>query len=141
MDIVGCSKLPSDEQTKIVTRLQELVRESSEFRKSRESDQLISLPTGDGMALVFFNKLDAAVLCAMEITKAIQAESLCKIRMGLHTGPVFVMDDINGKRNVSAETRVLGFVDNAHSTTAQFFQDAIVGNCTAGNRGSICHWP
>ena len=101
MDIVGCSKLASDEQRRIVTRLQELVRESSEFRKSRESDQLISLPTGDGMALVFFNKLDAAVLCAMEVTQAIQIESLCKIRMGVHTGPVFVMDDINSKRNVS----------------------------------------
>ena len=45
------------------------------------------------------------------------------------------------QRNVPAETRVLGFVDDAHSTAAQFFQDAIVGNCTAGNRGSICHWP
>jgi TolB-like protein/class 3 adenylate cyclase/Flp pilus assembly protein TadD len=101
MDIVGCSKLPTDEQKRIVGRLQELVRESVEFQRSRETDQLISLPTGDGMALVFFNKLDAAVLCAVEITKAIQAESLCRIRMGVNTGPVFVMDDINGKRNVS----------------------------------------
>jgi TolB-like protein/class 3 adenylate cyclase/Tfp pilus assembly protein PilF len=101
MDIVGCSKLPSDEQRRIVSRLQELVRESSEFRQSRESDQLISLPTGDGMALVFFNKLDAAIVCAIEVTKAIQSESLCKIRMGVHTGPVFVIEDINSKRNVS----------------------------------------
>jgi TolB-like protein/Tfp pilus assembly protein PilF len=101
MDIVGCSKLPSDEQKRIVGRLQELVRESGEFRRSLQGDQLISLPTGDGMALAFFNKLDAAVLCAIEITKAIQAESLCKIRMGVHTGPVFVMDDINGKSNIS----------------------------------------
>ena len=101
MDIVGCSKLASDEQKRIVGRLQELVRESPQFRQSRESEQLISLPTGDGMALVFFNKLEAAVLCAIEITKAIQFESLCKIRMGVHTGPVFVMEDINGKRNVS----------------------------------------
>src|SRR6202051_3186245 len=101
MDIIGCSKLPSDEQKRIVNSLQELVRQSAEFQESRASDQLISLPTGDGMALAFFNKLDAAVLCAIEITKAIQAESLCKIRMGVHTGPVFVMDDINGKSNIS----------------------------------------
>jgi TolB-like protein/Tfp pilus assembly protein PilF len=101
MDIIGCSKLPSDEQRRIVSRLQELVRESSQFRQSRDSDQLISLPTGDGMALVFFNQLDAAMLCAIEITRAIQSEALCKIRMGVHTGPVFVMEDINGKRNVS----------------------------------------
>src|SRR5882757_9643296 len=95
MDIVGCSKLPSDEQKRIVGRLQELVRQSAEFQQSREHDQLISLPTGDGMALAFFDKLDAAVSCAIEVTKAIQAETLCDIRMGVHTGPVFVMDDIN----------------------------------------------
>jgi class 3 adenylate cyclase len=85
MDIVGCSKLPTDEQKPIIGRLQELVRESSEYRKSQEKDHLISLPTGDGMALVFFNKLDAAVLCAVQITQGIQAESLCQIRMGVHT--------------------------------------------------------
>src|SRR5690348_13432258 len=99
MDIIGCSKLPSDEQQRVVGRLQELVRESAAFRRSHDSDQLISLPTGDGMALVFFNKLDAAVQCAMEITQSIQSESLCKIRMGVHTGLVFVMEDINHKRN------------------------------------------
>jgi len=101
MDIVGCSKLPSDEQKRIVWRLQELVLESAEHLRSREADQVISLPTGDGMALAFFNKLDAAVMCAIEVTKSIKRESLCKIRMGIHTGPVFVMDDINGRPNIS----------------------------------------
>jgi TolB-like protein/class 3 adenylate cyclase/Tfp pilus assembly protein PilF len=101
MDIVGCSKLPSDEQKRIVGRLQELVRASAEFQRSRDSDQLISLPTGDGMALAFFNKLDAAVQCALEVTKSIQAESLCQIRMGVNTGPVFIMEDINHKSNIS----------------------------------------
>ena len=101
MDIVGCSKLASDEQKRIVGRLQEVVRESAEFRRSRQNDHVISLPTGDGMALAFFTKLDAAVQCAIEITRAIQAESLCKIRMGVHTGPVFVMEDINNARNIS----------------------------------------
>src|SRR5438552_1245570 len=101
MDIVGCSKLPSDEQNRIVGRLKELVRESAEYQRSRKNHQLISLPTGDGMALSFFDKLDAAVQCAIEVSRAIQAESLCKIRMGVNTGPVFVMEDINGRRNIS----------------------------------------
>src|SRR6202051_1531333 len=101
MDIIGCSKLPSDEQKRIVNSLQELVRQSAEFQESRETDQLISLPTVDGMALAFFNKLDAAVQCAVEVMKAVQAESLCPIRMGVHTGPVFVMADINDTRNIS----------------------------------------
>ncbi len=101
LDIVGSSKLPSDEQQRIVGRLQELVWASGEYQRAQEKEQVISLPTGDGMALVFFNKLDAAVLCAVEITRSIQAESLCRMRMGLHSGPVFVMEDINHKRNVS----------------------------------------
>ena len=101
MDIVGCSKLPSDEQKRIVKRLQELVRQSDQFKHSRAHNELISLPTGDGMALAFFNKLDAAVQCAIEISKSILAESLCKIRMGVHTGPVFMMEDINHTRNIS----------------------------------------
>src|SRR5690242_16321721 len=98
MDIVGCSKLPSDEQMRIVRRLQELVAATSEFKRYCESDQLISLPTGDGMALAFFTKLDAAVQCAIETTQLIQTEALCKIRMGVHTGPVFVIEDINKKK-------------------------------------------
>ena len=101
LDIVGCSKLPSDEQQGIVGRLQQLVQASREYQRAQHKDQIISLPTGDGMALVFFNKLDAALLCAVEVTQAIQAESLCQVRMGVNTGPVFVIDDINHKRNVS----------------------------------------
>lgn len=71
LDIVGCSKLPSDEQKRIVKRLQEVVRDSEEFKQSRARDELISLSTGDGMALAFFNKLDAAVLCAVAISNSI----------------------------------------------------------------------
>ena len=101
LDIVACSQLPSDEQRRIAGRLQQLVRGSGEYQRAQEKAQVISLPTGDGMALVFFNKLDSAVLCAVEITRAIQAESLCQVRMGVNTGPVFVIEDINHKRNVS----------------------------------------
>ena len=119
MDIVGCSKLPTDEQKRIVKRLQELVRQSAEYQHSRQSDQLISLPTGDGMALAFFNKLDAAVQCAIEVSQAIQAETLCNIRMGVHTGPVFVMEDINGTPNISGAginraERVMSCGDEGH---------------------------
>ena len=119
MDIVGCSKLPSDQQKRIVSRLQELVSQSAEFQRSRQSEELISLPTGDGMALAFFDKLDAAVRCAIEVAQSIQAESLCTVRMGVHTGPVFVMDDINGKRNISGAginraERVMSCGDEGH---------------------------
>jgi TolB-like protein/class 3 adenylate cyclase/cytochrome c-type biogenesis protein CcmH/NrfG len=130
MDIIGCSKLASDQQKRIVGRLQELVRQSAEFQGSRENDELISLPTGDGMALAFFNKLDAAVRCAIEITTSIQAESLCQIRMGVHTGPVFVMEDINGKRNISGAginraERVMSCGDEGHILVSDNAADSL----------------
>jgi class 3 adenylate cyclase len=101
MDIVASSKLSSDEQRRIVERLQEIVRQSHEYQRSQALEKVITLPTGDGMALAFFDKLDAAALCAIEVAKGIQSEQLCQVRMGIHLGSVFVMNDINNKRNIS----------------------------------------
>lgn len=82
------------------------------------------------MALAFFGKLDAAVLCAIEISKAIRAEKLCKIRMGINTGPVFVMNDINGKRNISGAginraERVMSCGDDGHILLADNVADSL----------------
>jgi len=101
MDIVGSAKMPTDQQWRIKARLNELVRANPEFQQAEKADQLISLPTGDGMALAFFDRLDSAVACAVDLSKAIQAESLCRIRMGVHSGPVFIEEDIRGNPNLN----------------------------------------
>jgi tRNA A-37 threonylcarbamoyl transferase component Bud32 len=100
-DIVGYSRLPMDEQGRVLRRLQEVVRGTSEFRRAHEADQLISLPTGDGMALVFFGDPEAPAQCAIEISRALGERPSMGLRMGVHTGPVYRVADINASRNVA----------------------------------------
>ena len=101
MDIVSYSKLPIDEQASVLHTLQQLVRDSAEVAKARQADQLTSIPTGDGMALVFFNEPTAPVKCALEISKALKSHPEIQIRMGVHSGPVNEIIDVNGRINVA----------------------------------------
>ena len=99
MDIVGCSKLTLDEQRQVVSRLDQMVRDSTEFQRARSHDELISLPTGDGMALIFCKTLEAPLACAVEVARMLRQDQVCKVRMGIHSGPVFLTKDINGNPN------------------------------------------
>jgi class 3 adenylate cyclase len=101
MDIVSYSKLAIDEQASTLHTLQELVRDSTEVAKARKLDQLTSIPTGDGMALVFFNDPTAPVKCALEISKALKNHPEIQIRMGIHSGPVNQIIDVNERTNVA----------------------------------------
>jgi class 3 adenylate cyclase len=101
MDIVGYSALKMDEQRRRVSELLDLVRLTTEFERAAASDELIRLPTGDGMALVFFRDPVAPVRCAMELSRQLRDHPELKLRMGLHTGPVYRVEDINANANVS----------------------------------------
>ena len=101
IDIVGYSKLPMDHQRDQVELLQQITSNTSEFIRAKNQGQLISLPTGDGMALVFFGNAEAPIKCAIELTQKLGSTPELKLRMGLHTGPVYRMADINANRNVS----------------------------------------
>jgi len=101
MDIVSYSRLPIDEQASVLHTLQGLVRDSHEVAKARKVEQLTSIPTGDGMALVFFNDPAAPVKCALEISKALKSHPEIQIRMGVHSGPVNEIIDVNGRINVA----------------------------------------
>jgi class 3 adenylate cyclase/Tfp pilus assembly protein PilF/TolB-like protein len=100
-DIVGYSKLPMDEQEKLLMQLQDAVRQTSEFARAEAADELIRLPTGDGMALVFFGDAEAPVRCAVEFGRSLRKQSTLQLRMGIHTGPVYRVADINANRNVA----------------------------------------
>jgi tetratricopeptide (TPR) repeat protein len=101
MDIVAYSTLPMDEQQKLLLNLQGVVRATSEFARAQASHQLIRLPTGDGMALVFFRDPEAAVRCALQLSRALHDHPEIRLRMGIHSGPVYRVADINANRNVS----------------------------------------
>ncbi|MBI3665247.1 MAG: protein kinase [Acidobacteria bacterium] len=101
MDLVSFSTLSMDRQSQLVQQLQEIVRGTEEFRRAQAGGQLISLPTGDGMALVFFQNPVSAVQCAVEVARALRNQGEIKLRMGVHTGPVYRIADINTNRNVT----------------------------------------
>src|SRR5580693_6838786 len=100
VDIVGYSLQPIDQQTGLLTLLQEIVRESAEFRRARDQNELISLPTGDGMGLVFLRDPLSPVKCALDIANSLQRQPRLSVRMGIHTGPVQRHADIREAVNV-----------------------------------------
>src|SRR5207248_1205555 len=101
MDVVGYSKLLLDEQRELVEHLTEIVRNTAQDRGAEATDKLIRLPAGDGMALVFFNSPEAPVQCAIEIAQKLKQYPELKLRMGIHSGPVNEVRDVNGRANVA----------------------------------------
>jgi TolB-like protein/class 3 adenylate cyclase/Tfp pilus assembly protein PilF len=101
MDLVGYSKLLLDEQRELQQQLSEIVRNSKEVRTAETADEVIRIPTGDGMALVFFNSPEAAVRCAVEVSEALRNRPEIQLRMGIHSGPVNEVRDINDRSNVA----------------------------------------
>jgi tetratricopeptide (TPR) repeat protein len=101
IDIVGYSKLLITEQTEQVQKLKEIVRGTEQVRLAEAEGKLLRLPTGDGGALVFRTSPEAPVLCALEISKALKAHPELKVRMGIHSGPVNEVTDLNAQANIA----------------------------------------
>jgi class 3 adenylate cyclase len=101
MDVVKSTQMSADAQRRTNARLKEVVMNTREFQGARAHDELISLPTGDGMALVFRRKFESPLLCAVEIARNLRAEPFCRLRMGIHSGVVFLQRDINDNPNVT----------------------------------------
>ena len=88
IDVVGYSKLIVNEQIELMHDLTQIVRNTECFQAAEKSDKLIRVPTGDGMALVFFRSLEEPVRCALEISKALKDSPRIQLRMGVHSGPI-----------------------------------------------------
>ena len=101
IDIVGYSKLLINEQSEQIQTLREIVRGTEQFRVAEAEGKLVRLPTGDGGALVFRNSLEAPVLCALEISKALKNHPELHVRMGIHSGPVNEVTDLNEQANIA----------------------------------------
>src|SRR5260370_2695632 len=101
IEVVGYSKLLVNEQREVVDQLTRLVRKPSQFRRSEATGRLISIPVGDGMALVFFQTPEEPVQCAMEIARALKNHPRIRLRMGVHSGPVDQVKDVNDRLNVA----------------------------------------
>ncbi len=101
IDIVGYSKLLITEQSDQLQTLRQIIRGTEQFKKAEAEGKLLRLPTGDGGALVFRNSPEAPVLCALEISKALKSHPELKVRMGVHSGPVNEITDLNEQANIA----------------------------------------
>src|SRR6266404_585676 len=101
IDIVGYSKLLINEQSEQMQQLREIVRATEQFQSAEAQGKLVRLPTGDGGALVFRTSLEAPVLCALEISKEMKKHPELRVRMGIHSGPVNEITDLNEQANIA----------------------------------------
>src|SRR3989440_8493273 len=101
IDIVGYSKLLVKQQSEVLRELNAIVSATKEFREAESAGKLIRLPTGDGMALVFRTNAEAPVECAMEIARALKSHPAIQLRMGIHSGPVNEVVDVNQRANIA----------------------------------------
>jgi TolB-like protein/lipopolysaccharide biosynthesis regulator YciM len=101
IDIVGYSKLLISEQSEQIQKLRAIVRGTEQFRLAKSEGKLLGLPTGDGGALVFRTNPEAPVFCAMEISKELKRHPELQVRMGIHSGPVNEITDLNEQANIA----------------------------------------
>ncbi|HWY40861.1 MAG TPA: FlgO family outer membrane protein [Chthoniobacterales bacterium] len=101
IDIVGYSKLSTDEQSETLHELNAIVRRTETAQTAEAAGQLVFLPTGDGMALVFTGSEEDPVECALEIAQALRAKPSLPVRMGIHSGPVHHVADVNQRENIA----------------------------------------
>jgi TolB-like protein/class 3 adenylate cyclase/Flp pilus assembly protein TadD len=119
VDTVGYSKLSMNEQGAAIDELNQVVRASEQFQKAEAAARLIKIPTGDGMALVFYKSPEEPVKCALEISRALKEHPHLHLRMGIHSGPVSGMIDVNEQANLAGAglniaQRVMGCADAGH---------------------------
>ena len=119
LDIVGYSKRLTDEQQALIAQLNQVVRNSAVFQKAEGADRLIKIPTGDGMALIFYHSPEQPVECALEISRELKGFPELAVRMGVHSGPVSAVTDLNDRTNaagigINVAQRVMDCGDSGH---------------------------
>jgi TolB-like protein/class 3 adenylate cyclase len=128
IDIVGYSKLSGEEQKRVVRQLNETVRATPEFQRAQAAGELLRLPAGDGMALIFSASPEAPVQCALEISPALKEQPHMQVRMGVNSGPIDQVEDVNDQSNVSGAginmaQRVMSCGDAGHILVARRVAD------------------
>src|SRR5437899_3262375 len=101
IDIVGYSKLSSNDQHAAVEELNQIARASEQSQRTEATGRLIKIPTGDGMALVFYTSPEAPAQCAVEISRALKEHPRLQLRMGIHSGPVSGVVDVTERANLT----------------------------------------
>src|SRR5438270_7630552 len=125
IDIVGYSKLSINEQHAAVEELNQIVRASEQFQRAETAGRLLKIATGDGMALVFYASPEAPAQCAVQISRALKEHPHLQLRMGIHSGPVSGVVDVNNRPNlagagINIAQRVMACGDAGHILLSKY---------------------
>jgi class 3 adenylate cyclase len=128
IDVVGYSKLLVNEQIELLQELNRIVRSTECFRAAERSGKLTRVPTGDGMALLFFRSPEEPVRCALEISRTLKDHPHIQVRMGVHSGPVSQVTDVNDRTNIAGAginiaQRVMDCGDAGHILLSKHLAD------------------
>jgi TolB-like protein/class 3 adenylate cyclase/lipopolysaccharide biosynthesis regulator YciM len=128
IDVVGYSKLLVNEQIEFLQELNQIVRGTECFRTAETKGRLIRLPTGDGMALIFFRSPEEPARCALEISRSLQNHPHIRVRMGVHSGPIHQTTDVDDRSNVAGAginvaQRVMDCGDAGHILLSKHIAD------------------
>src|SRR5262245_48857560 len=131
IDVVGYSKLLVNEQIELLQELNQIVRSTECFRAAESSGKLTRVPTGDGMALLFFRSPEEPAQCALEFSKALKDYPHIQLRMGVHSGPVNHVTDVNDRTNIAGAginvaQRVMDCGDSGHILLSKHLADDLV---------------
>jgi class 3 adenylate cyclase len=130
IDIVAYSKMPTDDQRAAIEKLNQIVQSTDEFRKAESENRLLKIATGDGMALIFYHSPEDPVECALEISRALREQPGLRLRMGVHSGPVSGVVDVNGRANVAGAGIVIRFgLSELPSSAVKIFTMSILSPC------------
>ena len=132
IDIVGYSKLSINDQRAAIDELTQVVRASEQLQNAEAAARLIKIPTGDGMALVFYKSPEEPVECALEISRALKERPKLQLRMGAHSGPVSGVIDVNGQANLAGAglntaQRVMACGDAGHILLSRHVAEDLEG--------------
>src|SRR5213595_715037 len=132
IDIVGYSKRSINDQRAAIDELNQVVRMSEQFQNAEAAARLIKIPTGDGMALVFYNSPEEPVKCALEISRALKEHPKLQLRIGAHSGPVSGVIDVNGQANLAGAglntaQRVMACGDAGHILLSRHVAEDLEG--------------
>jgi class 3 adenylate cyclase len=155
IDTIGYSKLSINEQHAAVEELNRIVRAAEQFQQAEAANRLIKIPTGDGMVLVFYTNPEAPVQCAVEISRALREHPGLQLRMGIHSGPVSGVVDVNERANlagagINMAKRVMDCGDAGHILLSKRVAEDLeqyeqwrpllhdLGSCQVKHGGTAC---
>lgn len=137
LDIVAYSKTSVNEQYQLKVNFNQLI--AGKLAHIPENSR-ITLDTGDGAVICFMGDPEEVLHAAQAVQAELAQQERLQVRMGLHIGPIRVINDLNGHKNVIGDginvgQRVMSFADSNALVVSRAFYEIVACITNGGERG------